>query len=354
MKTHISSHRFVVLAILLAAGAIPAAAVEAPRETYRNALYQERGAGDPAAAYALYEQVAADSSAGTELAAQACWRAGLCLEQLGRRDEAAERFLGLLGATPAAPPEIREAAARAVLRLAEEPAAAPQAAEWKARVKIHFPQLAEQLAGEQAGLRRTMHGVVDTWDGRRPVHASLRIRARPAAPGPVDAHSTWRTQTDAEGRFSIELPIGRHEVRIWAPAYERVYVTTTLTPEEESAPEIRIVLPRLRLPATVACVDLVGSFLGDWEGFLPLDRVGDGIWEVSQRLGPGRYEYKFRVNEGTHLVTDVAAAAFAADSHEDFNAVLELDQEREVVFRFDENDPHFERGPGKPMPGREE
>ena len=346
MKTRHSFHRFFILMILAFATAIPVFAGETQQASYQSALYLERGAGDPAAAFALYEQVAADTAATADLAAQARWRAGLCLEQLGRRDEAVARHLGWLAAAPAEWPDIREAAARALLRLAEEASDAASAEEWKAKVKIHFPQMAEQLALERAALRRTLHGVVDTWDGRRPVNASIRIRARPATPGPVDARSTWRTQTDAEGNFSIELPIGRHEVRIWAPAYERVYVTTTLTEEEEESPEIRRVLPRIRMPATVERVDLVGNFLDDWEGALPLVRVGEGIWEVRRRLGPGHYEYKFRVNEGARLVTDVAATVFAADSHEDFNGVIEVDQEREIVFRFDENDPHFERGSG--------
>ncbi|NCA81491.1 MAG: hypothetical protein EOM72_01920 [Opitutae bacterium] len=343
MKPRHSFHPFYALALLAFAAAIPVLAGETPQKAYQNALYLERGAGDPAAAFALYEQVAADPAARADLAARARWRSALCLEQLGRRAEAAARHLGLLETAS----EVREAAARALLRLAEEERPdAPQAAEWKAQVEIHFPQMAEQRAAERAALRRTLRGVVATWDGRRPVNASIRIRARPATPGPVEARSTWRTQTDAEGRFAIELPIGRHEIRIWAPAYERVYVTIPLTPEEESPPEIRCVLPRIRLSAAVARVDLAGDFINDWEGVLPLARVGEGIWEVRQRLGPGRYEYKFRVNEETRLVTDVAAAAHAADSHENFNAVIELDQEREVVFRFDENDPHFERGPG--------
>ena len=342
MNTRHSFHRSTGLAILLAAVAIPASAVEAPREAYRNALYLERGAGDLAAACAAYEQVAADPAAHADLAARARWRSALCLEQMGRRAEAAARHLGLLDTAS----DVREAAARALLRLAEEAVDAAQAAEWKTQVEIHFPQMAEQRAAERAALRRTLRGVVAMWDGRRPVNASIRIRARPATPGPVEARSTWRTQTDAEGRFAIELPIGRHEIRIWAPAYERVYVTIPLTPEEESPPEIRCVLPRIRLPAAVARVDLVGDFINDWEGVVPLARVGEGIWEVRQRLGPGRYEYKFRVNEETRLVTDVAAAAHAADSHENFNAVIELDHEREVIFCFDENDPHFERGSG--------
>lgn len=345
MKTPLALHRFFALALLAFAAAFPILAGETPQEAYRSALYLERGAGDFAAAFALYERVAGEPAAGADLAAQACWRAGRCLEQMGRRDEAAAQYLGLLAAAPAECLDVRATAARALLRLAEEASAAAASAEWKAKVKIHFPQMAEQLALERAALRRTLHGVVDTWDGRRPVNASLRIRARPATPGPVDARSTWRTQTDAEGNFSVELPIGRHEVRIWAPAYERVYVTTTLTEEEESPSEIRRVLPRIRLPATVARVDLVGNFLDDWEGVLPLVRVGAGIWEVRRQLGPGHYEYKFRVNEGTRLVTDVAATAFAADSHEDFNGVIEVDQAQEVIFRFDENDPHFERAP---------
>ena len=349
MKTPLSIHRFFALAILAAGLAVSAIAADASRQAYRAALYQERGPGDPAAAFALYEQVAGDPAAGVELAAQARWRAGLCLERLGRRDEAAERFLGLL----ASPPEFREAAARAVLRLAEEEGAAPQAAEWKAKVKNHFPQLAERLAAEQAALRRTLRGAIDTWDGHRPVHANVRIRARPTAPGAVEALSTWRTQTDAEGRFAIELPIGRYEIRVWAPAYERAYAIAVLLEEEESPPEVRRVLPRIQIPSAIGRVDLVGSFLDDWEGTLPLVQVGPGIWEVRRSLGPGRYEYKFRVNEDSHLITDAAAAAFVADSHDDFNARIDLDREQEIVFRFDENDPHYERVPARRRPGAE-
>lgn len=355
MNTLRPFHRLIARAVLSVA-AVAAVSAAAPPEVYRNALYLERGAGDPDAALALYEQVAGDPAAAPDLAAMARWRSGLCLELLGRRTEAAHRHLALLDAAPDGAAvdvsEVRETAARTLLRLAEEEAAsgaepARQAAEWMARVQDHFPQMAKQMAMERVAMRRVLHGAIDTWDGRRPVHASLRIRARPGAPGPVEALSTWRTQTDAEGRFAIELPIGRYEIRVWAPAYERVYVTTTLMPEEESPPEMRRILPRIRLPADISRVDLVGSFLDKWDGALPLVRVGAGIWEVSRRLGPGRHEYKFRINEGSRLVTDVAAAAFVDDSHDNFNAMIELDREQEIVFRFDENDPHFEREPGE-------
>ncbi|MGD9780532.1 MAG: carboxypeptidase regulatory-like domain-containing protein [Kiritimatiellia bacterium] len=356
MKTRLFRHRVVALAILWVAAALSAFAAEPPREAYRNALYLERGAGDPAAALVFYEQVANDPAAAADLAAQARWRSGLCLEQLGRRTEAAARHAAVLGAAPDEASDVlrnvREAAARSLLRLAEEEAhagagKAPPAAEWMALVQTHFPRMAEQIALERAAMRRTLRGVVDTWDGRRPVYASVRIRARPESSAPVEARSTWRTQTDADGRFSIDLPLGRYEVRVWAPAYERAYASAELTPEEESPPEIRRILPRIRLPAAVDRVDLVGSFLDDWEGVLPLVRVGEGVWEVRRRLGPGRHEYKFSVNAEASLITDVAAAAFAADSHDDFNARIDLDQEQEIVFRFDENDPHFERGPGE-------
>lgn len=359
MKTRRRFHRIFALAILSAAASASVFAAEPPQEAYRNALYLERGAGDPAAACAIYDQVAGDPAAAAELAAKARWRAGLCLEQMGRRAEAAARLAELLAAAPDEASDVlrnvRETAARSLLRLAEEEALAgegkpPQATEWTALVETHFPKMAEQAAAERAALRRTLRGVVDTWDGRRPVQASVRIRARPEASAPVEARSTWRTQTDADGRFSIELPIGRYEVRVWAPAYERAYASAELTPEEESPPEIRRILPRIRLPEAVDRVDLVGSFLDDWEGALPLVRVGEGVWEVRRRLGPGRHEYKFSVNAEASLITDVAAAAFAADSHDDFNARIDLDREQEIVFRFDENDPHFERGPGHRMP----
>jgi hypothetical protein len=355
MKTRLPFHWFFAPAIWAVAAVVSAFAVEAPRPVYRDALYLERGAGDLASACALYEQVAADPAAGAELAAQAGLRWGLCLEQLGRKPEAAERYREVLATAldeaSAGLPAIREAAARSLLRMAEEetgagPEHAPPAAEWKAMVKTHFPKMAEQIVLERAAMQRTLRGTVDTWDGRRPVNASVRIRAVSGTASQVEARSTWRTQTDSEGHFSIDLPTGRYEVRVWAPAYERAYATAMLTPEEESPPELQRILPRIRLPARIDRVDLVGNFLDDWEGALPLARAGAGIWEVRQRLGPGRYEYKYRVNAGAHLITDVAATAFAADSHDDFNALIELDREQEVVFRFDENDPHFERGPG--------
>lgn len=342
---------------ILAAGAAVATATPPPA-AYQHALFLERGAGDPAAACAAYEQVAADPAAGAGLAARARWRAGLCLELLGRRNEAAARQLELLAAPAEAPAEVREvqeAAAHALLHMAEEETAGAEparpAAEWRAAVQARFPQLAQQAVGELAALRRTLGGVVETWDGRRPVHAGIRIRARPAvAGGPVEARATWRTQTDAEGRFAIELPVNRYEVRIAAPGYDRVQATAEITPEEETPPEMRCVLPRIRLPAEIHRVELMGSFLDDWEGILPLARTGAGIWEARQRLGPGRHEYKFRVNGGSRLVTDPAAAAFAADTHDDFNARLDLDREQEVVFRFDENDPRFERRPAGAEP----
>lgn len=346
---------------ILAAGAAAAAATPPP-EAYQNALFLERGAGDPAAACAAYEQVAADPAAGAGLAARARWRAGLCLELLGRRDEAAARQLELLAAPADAPAEVQEvqaAAARALLRLAAEataagPEPAPPAAEWRAAVQARFPHLAQQAALELAALRRTLRGVVATWDSRRPVLAGIRIRARPAvAGGPVEARATWRTQTDAEGRFAIELPVNRYEVRIVAPGYDRVYATAEITPEEEIPPEMHSILPRIRLPAEINRVELMGSFLDDWEGILPLARTGAGIWEARQRLGPGRHEYKFRVNGGSRLITDPSAAAFTADTHDDFNARLDLDREQEIVFRFDENDPSFERRPAGAEPADE-
>ena len=346
MKTRASIFGIWCLALL---GAF-AAAAETPRQLYENARYLECGRGDVAGALALYEQAAAADDAG--LAQAARWRSGLCLDRLGRRVEAAARQLDVLraaaGNAPAEIAQFRDKAARELLRLAAEETAAhsdlaPQAAAWQAQVEEICPGLAARLAAEQAALRRTLRGVVETWDGRRPVRASVRIRARPTTPGAAETLSTWRTQTDDAGRFAIELPVGRYEVRLRAPAYDRAYASAELVPDEETPPEIRRVLPRIRLPARIDQVELVGDFIDDWEGAVPLERTGGGIWETRRQLGPGRHEYKFRVNGSSHLVTDVAAAAFAADSREDFNARLDLEREQDVVFRFDENDPHFER-----------
>ena len=344
MKTHPLRQGFWWFMLLLA---VPAPAAETARQIYQQALVQEHSADDPAAALALYEQAARAAPAGAALARAADWRAALCLDRLGRRVEAANRLFNVLAA-PAADQSIRENAARTLWRMAQEETAtggelAPAAAAWLARLQEQYPELVRPLALDQAALRRVLRGRVDTWDGRRPVNASVRIQARPAAAGPVEARSTWRTQTDADGGFALELPAGRYELRMWAPACGRAEATVELTPEEKTGPEIRRTLPRIRLPAAIMRVDLVGSFLDDWEGVQPLEKTGAGLWETRRRLGPGRHEYKFRVNENSRLITDVAATAFAADAHDDFNAVLELDREQEVVFRFDENDPHFER-----------
>lgn len=349
MKMRTSIRRVGCLALL---GAL-AAAAETPREIYARARFLESGRGDAAGALVLYEQAAQAAIDDVGLAQAAHWRSALCLDRLGRRAEAAARQIDVLrvaaeNAPGGAAAPIREKAARELLRLAAEETAAcsdlaSQAAEWTAQAEAGCPGLAARQAAEQAALRRTLRGAVETWDGRRPMRASVRIRARPTTPGATEAHSTWRTETDDTGRFAIDLPVGRYEVRLWAPTYDRAYASAELTPDEETPPEIRRVLPRIRLPARIDQVEVVGNFLDDWEGAAPLERTDAGIWEIRRHLGPGRYEYKFRVNGSSHLVTDVAATAFAADSREDFNARLDLDREQEVVFRFDENDPHFAR-----------
>jgi hypothetical protein len=329
------------LALLTAAGWC--GSDEPAEDIFQQALYFERGASDPAAALALYEQVLADSSANAELAAQARWRSGLCLERVGRLADSAARHLDLLNIGDAAP-ELREAAARTLLRLAEETGSDESAsAAWLDVVQDHFPDLAARLAAERAALRRVLRGTVALWDGHQPVQASVRIRARTPAPGAVEGRSIWRTQTDEAGQFAIELPVGAYEIRVGAPAYQRVYLSAALIPEEETSPEIQCVLPRIPLPARIERVEVVGSFLNDWEGGLPLNPVGPGRWEIRQRLGPGSHDYKFRINGEAHLIPDVTAAAFVPDAHEGFNARLVLDREQEVCFRFDENDPHFRR-----------
>ena len=328
------------------------APAESPQQLYENARYLECGVGDLAGALALYEQTVPAAAADAGLALTARWRAALCLDRLGHRAEAAARLIevlhGVPGNTSEETAQICDQAARELLRMAAAETTAKsdlasQTAGWTARVEESCPGLVDRIAVEQSALRRVLQGTVETWDGHRPVCASVRIRVRPPPPGVVEARSTWRTQTDDNGHFAIELPVGRYEVRLWAPAYDRAYATAILTPEESVAPEIHRVLPRIRLPARIERVDLVASFLDDWEGALPLERVGEGIWEIRWHLEPGRHEYKFCVNGSSHLITDVTAGAFAADSREDFNARLDLDREQDVVFRFDENDPHFER-----------
>lgn len=327
------------------------------RAQYQNALYLENGAGDVAAAARAYESLATDPAAPADLRSRAQWRWALCSERLGHTPAAVERYRNLLAGGEAADATddekaLREAAARALLRLGEEAARAgdaQQAAALFACVRETRPELFNQIRIEKAAVRRTLRGHVSSWDNRQPINAAIRIRARsrPVFSGPggddTRAHTTWRTQTDSEGRFTIELPPGRYEVRAGAPAYERRYTSTLLLDEDAEAPAIEFTLGRITLPSEIRQVQLVGSFLDNWNGTAPLVQVQPGLWEVRRQLPPGRHEYRFHINDEERLITDVQATNFVEDAHEDYNALLRLDREAEITFRFDENDPHFDR-----------
>jgi tetratricopeptide (TPR) repeat protein len=339
------------------APAVPAA--DTPEQTFQGAMYVELGRGDLHEASRLYDQLAASAESSAELKARARWRQAVCQEKLGNTAQAVALHQALLESIKDSdPPELkqaRDAAGRSLLKIAER--AAREGKEQVAQkiyetVRRLHPQIADQQARERESLRLKLQGVVNTWDKRWPVNANVRIRAQtppPLASSPSTtapaSQTTWLTKTDATGRFEIELPPGQYEVRAFAPLSERKYRTVDLIPEKENPLVVNLTLERIKLPAAIQQVHLVGNWLDNWTKAIAMTKVAAGIWELRLTLKPGTYEYKFRLDDQPRWISDVHAADLVSDSHEGYNARLVVEQEREVNFRFDENDPVFERLP---------
>lgn len=76
-------------------------------------------------------------------------------------------------------------------------------------------------------------------------------------------------------------------------------------------------------PADARRVALVGDFNG-WNRFSHFMRKSlAGAWEVTLDLAPGRYQYKFLVNE-SQWFTDPRAQARASNQYGTENSVIEV------------------------------
>lgn len=336
-----------------------ASAVGPPEQTFQDAMYVELARGDVATASRLYEQIVARVESSAELKARARWRLALCRDQLGDTAEAVALHQALLESIKDTDqPElkqVRDAAGRSLLKIAERSA---REGKEEAAHKIYqtvrkfLPQIVDQQARERESLKLKLQGIVNTWDRRWPVNANVLIRAQtppPVASSPsttaATAQTTWVTKTDRSGRFELELPPGQYEVRAFAPLSEAKSRTVDLVTEREGTLVVHLTLERIKLPAPIHQVYLVGNWLDNWTKPIPMTKVAAGIWEVRVPLKPGTYEYKFRLDDQPRWISDVHAADLVSDSHEGYNARLVVEQEREVKFHFDENDPLFERLP---------
>lgn len=69
-------------------------------------------------------------------------------------------------------------------------------------------------------------------------------------------------------------------------------------------------------------VSLCGEFNGWSPGATPMKRHDDGHWETTVRLAPGRYQYKFVVDE--EWIADPAAQNSVPNEHGSLNSVVEV------------------------------
>ena len=76
-------------------------------------------------------------------------------------------------------------------------------------------------------------------------------------------------------------------------------------------------------PSSAQRVALVGEFNGWSRTAHPMRRKRDGSWEANLRLAPGRYEYKFLIND-VEWLADPTAARSVANPFGNTNSVLEV------------------------------
>lgn len=95
-----------------------------------------------------------------------------------------------------------------------------------------------------------------------------------------------------------------------------------------AADEARTPVTFLFRPASEPTLVTVAGTFNDWNPrATPLgDPDGDGVWSITLRLEPGRYQYKFVVN-GTEWFTDESAAGFAPDGFGGRNSLLDIGDE---------------------------
>lgn len=330
----------------------PASVVDGtPQNSFQEAMYQELGCGDLTAAANLYNGVAGNPQANSDLKACAQLRLGYCQEQLGKTMQAVELYTTLVqslrGTDDSGLSQVRDAATQSLLRIAEQSAHAGEkdtaSAVYEALNKID-PQIVKERERDCQAPKFKLHGPVNTWDNRWLPGINVEVKVlTPAADATATNTWTWSGKTDDLCRYQVFVPQGQCEVRAWAPTYGPARRQVVLIEEMSFDIPAALTLQHIKLPARIEHVYLKGNWLDSWSGAAPLDKVGDGVWETRVRLKPGSYEYKFRIDDLPQTFTDARATKFVDDGKGDFNAKLDVAEEKEITFRFDENDPHFER-----------
>jgi len=350
-------HSCLVAVLVACTTGVIASTSETSQQAFQEAMYLELGQGDLSGAARLYEQLEAGTGPLNEVRARARWRLALCEQRLGHDSRAIALHESLLETiTDSAAPElkrVRDAAAQSLLEIAEQTSQEGReemAQDVYQRLRKLDPLVIEKHTQERDSIKRKLRILVGTWDQHPATNANVRIRLqpRPSQSPPSTAavdQTTWHGTTDATGQLLMELPAGKYEIRASVPLCEREYGSATLISEREDPVELALTLERIKLPAIVHGVYLMGRWLENWNEAVPMTKVTNGIWELRMRLKAGRYEYKFRVNDQARWLPDVSAASFTPDGREGFNALLIVDKEQEITFRFDENDPHFQRSP---------
>ncbi len=94
---------------------------------------------------------------------------------------------------------------------------------------------------------------------------------------------------------------------------------------DPAAEDSRVVTFSYQPPDGTSSVTVAGEFNGWNTGATPLTDVdGDGLWTATLTLAPGKYPYKFVIND-TDWVTDESAAEFVDDGFGGQNAVVIVD-----------------------------
>jgi len=106
-----------------------------------------------------------------------------------------------------------------------------------------------------------------------------------------------------------------------------LFLAACLVPQPTAGENGTPVTFRFDPPVEAKRVTVAGTF-NDWNPqATPMgDPQGNGVWEITLRLEPGTYQYKFVAN-GTEWFTDESAAEFVPDGFGGRNSVLHVGSE---------------------------
>jgi hypothetical protein len=143
----------------------------------------------------------------------------------------------------------------------------------------------------------------------KPSHAP----ARKAQAGPVKAAAPYASPVPAAQ--PAKLPIQ------WEPTQSPGKAAAVAeAPKPTATRSVKVSLVLLDLGAKQ--VSLSGEFNGWSPDAIPMKRQEDGHWETTVDLAPGRYQYKFIVDE--EWIADPAAQKNVPNEHGSLNSVLEV------------------------------